>query len=72
MAGRHLLTAASNGNGTAVKMVEHAFGNVNRRFSYTIHIYGTFDTATVTLEGSHDNVTFTAITDIVFGASRCK
>ena len=70
MAGRHLLTAASNGNGTAEKMVEHGFGNINKRFSYTIHVYGSdFDGSTVTLEGSHDNITFTAITDASWTAA---
>ena len=67
--GLHLLTAASNGNGTATKMVEHRFGNVNRRFSYTIYITGTFDSATVTLEGSHDNSTWVAITDASWTAA---
>lgn len=62
--GLHLLDEASNGNGASKKMVEHGFGNINKRFSYSIYIYGDdFDSATVTLEGSHDNITFIPITN---------
>ena len=61
--GLHLLTAAGAGNGASKKMVNHEFGNVNKRFSHSIYVYGTFGGSTVTLEGSHDNVTFIAITN---------
>lgn len=61
--GLHLLTAAGAGNGTAKQITHHEFGNVSKRFSYSIYIYGSFGGSTVTLEGSHDNVTFIAITN---------
>ena len=69
MAGFTLLTAAANSTGTAKKIVDHAQGNIGKRFSYSIYIYGTFDGATVTLEGSHDNVTFIAITNASWTAN---
>ena len=59
--GLHLLTAASNGNGTSKRMVDHSFGNVAKRFSYSVYVFGTFGGATVTLEGSHDDSTFIEI-----------
>ncbi len=52
-----LLTAASNGNGTSKKMVDHAFGNIAKRFSYSVYVWtdSTFDNATVKLQGSPDD-----------------
>ncbi len=50
-----LLTAASNGNGTSKKMVDHSFGNIAKRFSYSLYVYGTFNDATVKLQGSPDD-----------------
>ena len=61
--GLHLLTAASNGNGASKQMVDHSQGNISKRFSYSIYVYGTFGGATVTLEGSHDDSTWIAITN---------
>ena len=67
--GLHLLTAAGAGAGTAIQMVDHASGNISKRFSYSIYVYGTFGGSTVTLEGSHDNVTFIPITNASWTAN---
>ncbi len=69
MAGLQLLSAASNGNGTAKQIVDHSRGNIGKRFSYSIYVYGNWDDATVTLEGSHDNSTFIAITNASWTAN---
>jgi len=61
--GLHLLTNASNGNGASKRTVDHSLGNVSKRFSYAIYIYGSFGGATVTLEGSHDDSTWFPITN---------
>ena len=59
--GLHLLTAASNGDGASSQMVDHSMGNIAKRFSYAVYVFGNFGGATVTLEGSHDDFTFIAI-----------
>lgn len=50
-----LLVAASNGNGSSKQLVFPEQGNVNKRYSYTVYIYGTFNSATVKLQGSPDD-----------------
>ena len=67
--GLHLLTAAGAGNGTSFQITHHELGNVSKRFSYSIYIYGTFGGSTVTLEGSHDDSTFIPITNASWTAN---
>lgn len=70
MAGFILLTAATNGNGTSKQIpAANERGFIPKRFSYSLYVTGTFGGATVTLEGSADDITFVAIPNASFTAA---
>ena len=61
-----LATTQANGTTTAVKIVEHERGQIPKRFSYGLYIFGTVDSADIKLQASHDNVTFVDISGGAF------
>lgn len=66
MAGLQLLSAGSNGTGASKQTVDHSKGNIGKRFSYSLFIYGTVDSADIQLQASHDDATFVDIAGAAF------
>lgn len=62
-----LLTAAGNGNGTALELKSWGSRELSRL--YTLFVYGTFDGATVTFQISPDNSNWFTVTGISITAA---
>lgn len=62
MVGFILAAAQANGTTTGKKLVEHERGYISKRYSYTMYIYGTVDSADIQLQVSHDNTNWVDMT----------
>ena len=64
-----LLTAAGNGNGTAVPI--RGWGNRELSHLYTLFVWGEFGGGTVTLEISPDGTNWFEVSDVALTAAGC-
>lgn len=60
--GAGTILATAQGNGTTASKQVRVPLSLRESHLRTLYVYGTFDTATVTLQASHNNVDFFAVT----------